>query len=516
MKQLLVAEDQRRIEVPDVGMMAAVDLGSNTFKLIVAEFSHGQLRIVDRLREVVRLASGLDEQSNLDQESQQRALECLARFGERLRDFPSERVRAVGTNTLRKARDSERFLMQASDLLGHEIDIISGIEEARLIFVGVSQSLSVIAGNHLIFDIGGGSTELAAGKAYQPGRLESLNVGCVGMTQRFFPGGEITAQRFNKARTAVRLELRPVAHYYRERAWDRVAGASGTIRCAVEICRELGLIETNLTSTALESLITLMVEQGKISSLDLPGLSEQRVPAIVGGLAILIEIMRGLNIQELVVAQGALREGIMYDLVGRLGDEDSRVRTVRAMESRYHVDQEQAARVELTATSLLDQVSENWKLAQPTFRKLLGWSARLHEIGLDIAHSHYHQHSAYLLRHADMPGFNQNEQRVLACLVGAHRRKFAGEKLADNLPKSWSKSVQRLAILLRLATLFNRSRSYEFPEVLRITAKKHEITLSLSEEWLQNNPLSLADLEGEQNYLKAVGFSLRFRAVNTP
>ena len=240
MKQLLVAEDQRRIEVPDVGMMAAVDLGSNTFKLIVAEFSHGQLRIVDRLREVVRLASGLDEQSNLDQESQQRALECLARFGERLRDFPSERVRAVGTNTLRKARDSERFLMQASDLLGHEIDIISGIEEARLIFVGVSQSLSVIAGNHLIFDIGGGSTELAAGKAYQPGRLESLNVGCVGMTQRFFPGGEITAQRFNKARTAVRLELRPVAHYYRERAWDRVAGASGTIRCAVEICRELG------------------------------------------------------------------------------------------------------------------------------------------------------------------------------------------------------------------------------------------------------------------------------------
>jgi len=499
--------------VGDSEFLAAVDLGSNSFQLLVASFVHGQLRVVDRLREMVRIAAGLDDEHNLDAASQERALECIARFGERLRDFPADRVRAVGTNTLRKARNPAKFLAQISELLGHEVDIISGIEEARLIFVGVSHSLPEVKGSHLVIDIGGGSTELAGGRGYQPDQLESLYMGCVGMSQAFFKSGKISRRRFEKARTAARLELRPIAGIYRAAPWSRAAGASGTIRAAAGVMRELGLADGNVTRDGLEKLIDIMIERGHVDDLDLPGLSQQRAPVFAGGVAILVEVMKELGIKELVTTQGALREGIIYDLVGRLGDEDSRRRTVRAMESRYHVDSEQAARVELTAVSLLGQVADIWKLNQPNVRNLLGWAARLHEIGLDIAHSHYHQHGAYLLQNADMPGFNQNEQRILASLVGAHRRKLNSTDVSAVAPKGWAKRCLRLAILLRLAVLFNRSRSYDFPDMLRIEAQGHSISLCLSDDWLQANPLSLADLECELAFLSSAGYDMEIVAI---
>ncbi|MBT8421885.1 MAG: Ppx/GppA family phosphatase, partial [Gammaproteobacteria bacterium] len=450
---------------------------------------------------------------NLDAASTQRALDCLARFGERLRDFPAAQVRAVGTNTLRKARDPAAFLGEAEALLGHEIDIISGIEEARLIFVGVSRSLPEVDGQHLVVDIGGGSTELAGGTGYQPEKLESLYMGCVSMSQKFFPDGALTRQRFLDARTAARLELRPVAGTFRAADWARVAGASGTIRAAGDVLRELGYSENAITRAGLERLIETMVDQGHTDRLDLPGLSEQRAPVFAGGISILAEVMEQLRLDQLVTTDGALREGILYDLVGRLGDEDARTRTVRAMESRYQVDTEQAARVELTAVSLLDQVAEQWKLTQPNARNLLGWAARLHEIGLDIAHAHYHKHGAYLLENADMPGFNRNEQRVLACLVGAHRRKLTNANISDIAPKGWAERATRLAILLRLAVLFNRSRSYEFPDVLSLRASGNSLTLCLPGDWLENNPLSLADLKHEQAFLLGAGYKLEFIAL---
>ncbi len=489
--------------------MAAVDLGSNSFHLLVADFVHGQLRVVDRLREMVRIAGGLDKGKNLDEASQERALECLARFGERLRDIPQERVRAVGTNTLRRARNPDGFLGNAADLLGHEIDIISGIEEARLIFVGVTHSLPEVTGEHLVIDIGGGSTELAGGEGYQPRQLESMNIGCVGMSRKYFPNGKISRKRFDRARTAVRLELRPIAGTFRAREWKRVAGASGTIRTAAGILGELGWIEGPITVPALEQLIARMIRQEHADDLDLPGLSEQRAPVIAGGIAILVEVMDQLGIREVTTTQGALREGIIYDLVGRLGDEDSRVRTVRAMESRYHVDAEQAGRVQITAEALLDQVADTWKLNRSNIRNLLGWAARLHEIGLDIAHSQYHRHGAYLLQHADMPGFNRNEQSILACLVGSHRRKLSLAAISAIAPKGWAKKALRLAIILRLAVLFNRSRSYEFPEMLHMQVSGKSLSLGLPEDWLQANPLSLADLEMERDFLANAGYELQ-------
>jgi exopolyphosphatase/guanosine-5'-triphosphate,3'-diphosphate pyrophosphatase len=490
-----------------LGPFAAVDLGSNSFQLLVASFSHGQLKVIDRLREMVRLAAGLDNQHHLDEDSQIRALECLARFGERLRDVPPENLRVVGTNTLRKARDPGDFIDRAQELLGHEIDVISGIEEARLIYLGVTRTLPDVNGQHLVIDIGGGSTEIAGGEGDQPRLLESLYMGCVSSSRAFFPDGKISAKRFKKARTAARLELRPVSKQFRREQWARVAGASGTIRAAGNVLLELGLTNGNITRVALDALIEQLIHIGKIEDLQLPGLAEQRAAVFPGGIAILAELLNELDIDELVVAQGALREGILYDLIGRFGDEDSRLRTVRAMEIRYHVDARQAERVELTAMALLDQLAKDWKLESPVARRLLGCGARLHEIGLDIAHSHYHRHSAYLLEHADMPGFHSNEQRLLARLVGAHRRK-PGSITEEGIPKGWAKRVTRLTIILRLAVLFNRSRTYEFPDVLSISADQRKLTLGLSGQWLNANPLTLADLERERDYLRNLDFEL--------
>jgi len=485
-----------------------VDLGSNSFHLLVASYEHGQLKVVDRLREMVRMAAGLDANQYLDDASQQRALECLARFGERLRDIPPERLRVVGTNTLRKARNPAEFVGRAEELLGHELDIISGVEEARLIYVGVSRTLPAIAGDQLIIDIGGGSTELAAGNALKPHVLESLYMGCVSMSRAHFPDGRITAMGIAAARTAARLELRPVVQRFRQFSFERCAGASGTIRAAANVLAEMGLAEHQITSAGLETLVARMVECGHVDDLGFTAMSNERIPVFPGGIAILIEVMEQLGIEELEVAPGALREGILFDLIGRSSEEDSRVRTVRSMEKRYHVDSEQADRVELTALSLFDQVAVDWKLNDPSLRQMLIWSARLHEIGLDIAHAQYHRHGAYLLRHSDLPGFTRNEQAVLSAVVRAHRRKLVVDDVVGGVPNDWGKRVVRLTILLRLAVLFNRSRTYEFPDRLQIKASRRTVSLQMSAAWLQANPLTLADIETEQNFLQASGYEL--------
>lgn len=488
--------------------IAAVDLGSNSFHLLVASYSHGQLKVIDRLREMVRLAAGLDENQRLDQASQERALDCLARFGERLRDIPPSRLRVVGTNTLREAKKADDFIIRAQELLGHELDVISGVEEARLIYLGVSRTLPAVEGEQLIVDIGGGSTEITAGTGFHPRALESLAMGCVAMSREHFPNGDLTPATFARARTAARLELRPVVKTFSRSSWARCAGASGTIRAAASVIAELGIGEQQITVEALEKLISLMIERGNVGQLDFASITAERLPVFPGGIAILIEVMRQLSMEKLEVAQGALREGILFDLIGRSSEEDSRTRTIRAMEQRYHVDTEQADRVENTVLSLLDQLALDWNLNDPDLRQLLIWAARVHEIGLDIAHAHYHQHGAYLLKHSDMPGFTRNEQRVLAALVGSHRRKLAPKNIASDLPKAWVKRVTRMTLLLRLAVLFNRSRSYEFPEMLKISANRRVIKLTLSTQWLQANPLTLADLETEQTYVRDVEYKL--------
>jgi len=494
-----------RSKVPDV--IAAVDLGSNSFHMVVARHSHGQLVILDRLREMVRLAAGLDATGRLDRSSIETALQCLERFGQRLRDMRAESVRVVGTNTLRQAKRKGAFLDRARAALGHPIEIISGIEEARLIYLGVSRTMPSEPGRRLVADIGGGSTELIIGEGTHARKLESLYMGCVSMSRRYFGDGEVTEKRMKRARVAARLELEPIQATFRGHGWDQAVGSSGTIRSVSDVLRARGG-DGIITPESLESLIEQAVRVGNVESIRWPGLSVERVPVLAGGLAILVEVLGILGIEQMRVADGALREGLLYDLVGRLTDEDARVLSVKAMQARYHVDMAQAQRVESTALEFLGQTQAAWELDDPFAALVLSWATRLHEIGLDVSHSHYHKHGAYLLEHADLPGFPQEEQRILASLVGSHRRKPHLEQLRDLTPP-WHLKVEFLIVLLRLAVLLHRGRSTVALPKIGLTAKGRSLELSFPRGWLEDHPLTAADLENEVEQLKSTGFRLK-------
>jgi exopolyphosphatase/guanosine-5'-triphosphate,3'-diphosphate pyrophosphatase len=489
-------------------VIAAVDLGSNSFHMVVARNQLDEPSIVDRLREMVRLASGLDGDKMLDEASQERALACLHRFGQRLRDMRAHQVRIVGTNTLRKARNAAAFLAKAEEALGHPVEVISGIEEARLIYLGVSHHTESTDGANLVIDIGGGSTELIIGEGYEPQHLESLYVGCVGISRAHFDDGKLSAKRFDRARLAVRLELRPVAATFRRRGWKRAIGSSGTIRAAADVARELGLADSGVTATAVETIIEELVKARRSDELRLPGLGAERAPVFAGGVAILAEVMSMLRIGHLDISNGALREGLLYDMLGRLHDEDARERSIRAMQRRYHVDLDQAARVESTAAVLLEQVARSWQLSGALFRQLLVWAACLHEVGLDIAHARYHHHGGYVVANSDLPGFAQLEQKLLASLVTLHRRKL-DDPFLDELPGTWRAPAFKLIVLLRLAVLLNRSRSPSDLPTIGPVPGKDSLELRFPAGWLDANPLTAADLAQETEWLASRGFELK-------
>lgn len=488
--------------------MAAVDLGSNSFHMVVARYTHGQLVIVDRLREMVRLAGGLDEQDRLNKEVSARALECLERFGQRLRDMRAGSVRVVGTNTLRRAHRKQGFLTRAREALGHPIEIISGIEEARLIYLGVSNTIANEPGRRLVIDIGGGSTEVIIGEGFTPLLLESLHMGCVGLSMEYFSGGKVSAKRFERARVAARLELEPVQAAFRAKGWQHAVGSSGTIRIILELIRHFEPTATTITAAGLERLIREVTKVGQVSSIGLPEITSERAPVFPGGLAILAELFATLGIDQMRIADGALREGLLYDMIGRFRNEDARERTVRAMQQRYHVDTEQATRVEATALAFYKQVCEAWELDESLAELAISWAARLHEIGLDVAHSQYQKHGAYLLLHADMPGFAREEQQLLSFLVGSHRRKLALMVVEELIPP-WDRKAPFLALPLRLAVLAHRGRGRTPLPAVKLMAKGRSLTLQFPKRWLKEHPLTVADLLQEVEYWRGAGFRLR-------
>ncbi len=496
-----------RRQPPDV--MAAVDLGSNSFHMIVARYAEGRLVILDRLREMVRLAAGLDADGRLSREATSRAIAALERFGQRLRDMRAESVRVVGTNTLRRARRKQGFLERARAVLGHPIEIISGIEEARLIYAGVSNSMASEAGRRLVVDIGGGSTELIIGEGTTPRYLESLYMGCVSMSQEYFPGGRISGKRFERARVAARMELESIESPYRALGWSHAVGSSGTVRAVYEAIRELDPTASQITLDGLARLQQRLFDAGSIRAAGLQAISPERGLVFGGGLAILSQVFESLALESMRVADGALREGLLYDMIGRFRDEDVRSRTVRSMETRFHVDAAQAERVEATVLALLGQVARTWGLEDPEVEQFLRWAARLHEIGLDISHSHFHKHGGYLLEYADMPGFTREQQRLLACLVTAHRRKPHLERAAELLPP-WDELAERMVVLLRLAVLLRRSRNDAALPSLRLAARGRGLALKFPRGWLRANPLTAADLEQEARYLAAVRLRLSY------
>jgi exopolyphosphatase/guanosine-5'-triphosphate,3'-diphosphate pyrophosphatase len=456
---------------------------------------------------MVRLAAGMGDSGRLDDAATERALRCLERFGQRLRAMHADSVRVVGTNALRRAKRKRWFLERARAALGHPIEIISGLEEARLIYSGVVHTSPMSPDKRLVIDIGGGSTEVVIGEAFNPMLLESLSVGCVGLSTSCFDDGRISEKRFERARTAVRLELEPIHEAFRKLGWLQAFGSSGTVRVIGDVLRRLNPESPHITLENLRMLAERVVAAGHVDELDLEDVDSERAEVFPAGLAILREVVENFAIDRVRVAEGAMREGLLYDLMGRFTNEDARVRSVRAMEMRYHVDGLQADRVEATAVNLLEQVESDWGLEDPLAESVLRWAARLHETGLDIAHSKYQRHSAYLLQHADMPGFPREEQLLLSALVGGHRRQLSVELLEDLLPP-WDHLAEFLIVVLRLAVLLHRGRSPQpLPEV-RLRVKGRTVTMELPQGWMKEHPLTLEDLEQERFYLKDAGFRL--------
>ena len=492
-------------------IIAAIDLGSNSFHMVVADNHSGRLKIIDRLREMVRLSAGLDKSNQINEEAATRALACLERFGQRLRDMHADSVRAIGTNALRRAKNTGKFLRAAEAALGHPIQIISGIEEARLIYQGTNYAISRPNDRRLVIDIGGGSTELIIGEGVQPLHMESLFMGCVSMSETHFPEGKLSRKNFERAVLKAKLQLRPIVNMYKKLGWDLEIGTSGTIKAISEAVYNQSGGGKIITHEALHKLRDTILESGHVKELNFPTLKKERLPVFPGGVVILLAVFDSLDIENLNFSDGGLREGVLYDLLGRLhlDQGDKRVESVYALEQRYHVDFGQANRVELSALLLLGKVKKTWKLKGAEFENYLRWAARLHEVGIEIAHSGYHRHGAYLLQNSDMPGFAWNEQRILACLVGSHRRKIK-TILFDDIHSEMHQAVRYLLVLLRLAVLLNRDRVDLEPPILNLNAKQDRLKIEFSDQWLEKYPLTRIDLEQESEFLKVIDFDLSF------
>lgn len=491
--------------------VAAIDLGSNSFHMIVARIVNEQMQVMDRLREMVQLAAGLDDRNQLSEEAQQRALDCLARFGQRLRNIPPQQLRIVGTNTLRQARNSAEFLTRAEAVLGHNVEIISGQEEARLIYLGVAHNVADAPGRRLVVDIGGGSTELIIGEKFDPVHLVSLKMGCVSMSRACFDDGKIIEARFREAELRVQLRLEPVREDYVEQGWEIVTGASGSIKAIQDVVMQEGWSRKGITLDSLRRLRTALVDIGDISGLTVRWqLEPARAKVFAGGFVILHGLCEAFNIERIEVSEGALREGVIYDLLGRIRHEDVRDRTITTVIERYGLDQAQSERVMETALELLHQVAEPWGLDNEDYARVLEWAARLHEIGMLLTYNKYNKHGAYILQYADLPGFSQDDQRWLAALVRRHRRSFPKDAFAQ-LPRDIAPQTQRLCVLLRLAVVLNRARNRQPPPTPTLRIDGQRLKLQFPVGWLSEHPLTQADLAGEAHFLREADFRLKFK-----
>lgn len=486
---------------------AGVDLGSNSFHMVLGTAGDdGRVTFVDQAKEYVRLAGGLQSDGRISEDAIQRALECLARFGERLQHVKPERVRIVGTNTLRKARNAERFVERATEVLGHGIDIVSGLEEARLIFRGVSASFDR-PGTRVVVDIGGGSTEIILGDASGPAELDSLHMGCVSWTRNHFEGGRIDVAGFERAEVAARRELAGISRRYRD-AFDHAVGSSGTAKAIDRTLLATGLGPDGITAESLEALKQQVLRAGHIDRLELPEISRDRAQVLPGGLAILIAVVRSLRVSRMTTVDTAMREGILLELVGREDAGDVREQTVARMQARFGVDRDHAERVGQTAVKLFDQVAEPWGLPRGS-RQLLVWAARLHEIGLFLRYSGYHKHGAYLIANGDLPGFSRQEQRALAALVYCHRARFDLDRIEKYRPV---KAVPpELVLLLRMAVRLHRTRTASPRPEIEARASTGRLELGFPAGWLIRRPLTIADLKEERDQAADVGIALVFR-----
>jgi exopolyphosphatase/guanosine-5'-triphosphate,3'-diphosphate pyrophosphatase len=490
------------MSTPQNNVLATVDLGSNSFRLQISRVVDDQLFTLDALKETVRLGGGLTADKYLDEDTQERALAAMARFGERLRGFAPAQVRVVGTNTLRVARNAPAFIAKAEELLGFPIEIIAGREEARLIYLGAAHSLPATREKRLVVDIGGGSTEFIIGSLYKAQVTESLPLGCVSYSMRYFGDGKLNKSNFHDATLAARNEVQRIIHEFPPGSWQLAVGTSGTARALRDVLEINDYSAGDITLAGMERLKDELIRFGSIKAVDMNGLKSDRTPVLPGGLAVMIAIFEELAIDKMIVADGALRDGVLYDLLGRKREKDMRDSTVTLFKRRYHVDVEQARRVCALADRLFQMLHDG--NVDADWLKRVHWAGLLHEIGLTIAHTAYHKHSAYILQNADMPGFSKREQADLATIVLGHRGDLTKMQPYVTEPQLWS-----AVVALRLAVLFYRRRiNVALPDKLGLRSHSRGFTLTLERAWIEDNPLTAQALRQEVAQWKKAGFVL--------
>ncbi|WP_340680208.1 exopolyphosphatase [Paraglaciecola sp.] len=498
------------VEVRESLKVAALDIGSNSFHLVVARIVAGSVQILHRVKQKVRLADGLSAEGELSAEAQQRGLDTLATIAESLQDFAPESVRVVATHTLRKASNAKLFLQEAKKVFPFPIEIISGAEEARLIYQGVAHTNHQL-GQRLVVDIGGGSTEFIIGEGFETKILRSLQMGCVSYTNRFFKQGELKAKAFSKAITAAQQELEMIDKKFNQIGWKSCIGTSGTIKSIIELASQLDSTnrENCVSLSDLTTLMNLCCAAGNSKDLKLEGLNDDRRPVFAAGLAILIAVFKSLSISEMEFSAAALREGVLYEMGDQLAQTDIRQRSADSLATRYDVDIDHAKRVLKTTMDLYQHVRKSWDINHPELKSLLGWAALLHEVGLQINTRGVQRHSGYILQNIDLPGFGQEQQNLLATLIRFHRKKIRSSEIVE-FTLLQQHQVYRLLALLRLGILLNIKRQDDILPEITIDVDDKNITLGFPCDWLAQKPVFSADLEREQDYLKEISLKLQY------
>ena len=494
-----------RDPLPDGSQLAAIDLGSNSFHLIIARIEHGEMRPVEALAEKVQLGAGLVN-GRLTPEAIERGLHCLSRFAQLLESIEPERIRVVGTNALRQAKNRRDFTEPAQDILRCPVEVVYGAEEARLVYLGVAHSLADDAQSRLVIDIGGGSTEFIIGQRFEPQRLESLQLGCVSYSGQHFPDNRLSAAAFDQAYDHAATEVSHIRKSYDAEHWEECVGSSGTLNAIAGILGSNGWSDGAITRKGLSKLKKHLLQFEDFESVELNGLAEGRRNVIAAGAAITLALFDTLHLEQMRTSKGALREGVVYDLLGRLSHEDVRERTVNALVQRYGADGDNAIIVSKRAEVLFDATRDTWGLSQHAW-ELLHWTALSHEIGMTISHKHYNRHSAYLLRNSDLPGFSQDEQEELAILAASHRGKLNDVVFSEVSRKAMPR-LSRLVTIMRLAAVFKYVEQLEQLPDLTLSAQEDTLSLDLPEGWLAMHPLTSWELGQEKTQLAKLGIKL--------
>lgn len=487
---------------------SAIDLGSNSFHMIVARIVNGSIQVLSRIKRRVRLAEGLDDNGVLSQEAIDRGVACLALFAKRLQGFSAENVKVVGTYTLRRAVNKDDFLTQAKNVFPYPIEIISGEEEATLIYAGVSHTQAE-QGRKLVVDIGGGSTEMSIGDGFILLRAESRHMGCVSFAKQFFEDNLLSRERFEQAYQTAMQRIADLSEEYRTLGWKNVFGSSGTIKTVSKVLEANGLGDGLITEARLIDLIEQCLLYRSLTEIRLRGLLEERADVLVPGLAILLALFRTFHIQSMRYSDGALREGVMYGLESGFQVGNIRQRTATALSEQFNIDQDQAKRVRDTAITLFEQIKQ-WKNPGQVkeMKSLLHWASLLHEVGISINHYGVHRHSAYIISNRDLPGFDSEQQNLLALLLRYHLKGFKRSDIRGS-HRYQHRDILTLLRLLRLAVLLNRSRQATVaPQHLRLTVEKRHWVLQFESDFLLKNPLVLADLEEERQQLALIELEL--------